>query len=54
MAKAPTTTYGNDSISMLKGAERVRCLGGYDSVAECGELFWRGESEVGIGHPSVR
>ena len=24
MAKAPTTTYGNDSISMLKGAERVR------------------------------
>ena len=24
MAKASTTTYGNDSISMLKGAERVR------------------------------
>ena len=24
MAKTPTTTYGNDSISMLKGAERVR------------------------------
>ncbi len=24
MAKAPTTIYGNDSISMLKGAERVR------------------------------
>ena len=24
MAKATTTTYGNDSISMLKGAERVR------------------------------
>ena len=24
MEKAPTTTYGNDSISMLKGAERVR------------------------------
>ena len=24
MAKTPTTEYGNDSISMLKGAERVR------------------------------
>ena len=24
MAKASTTTYGNDSISKLKGAERVR------------------------------
>ena len=28
-------------------------LGGYDAVAERGELFRRGESEARIGHPSI-
>lgn len=37
-----------------KGAERAVGLGGYDAVAEGGELFVRGEPEVGMGHPSVR
>ena len=39
MAKAPTTTYGNDSISMLKGAERVRkrpsVIFGSDGLGGC-------------------
>ena len=36
----------------VEGAECMDGLSGYDAVAESGELFRRGEPEVGIGYPS--
>ena len=61
MAKAPTTTYGNDSISMLKGAERVRkrpgVIFGSDGLDGCEhavfEILSNSIDEAREGHGKV-